>query len=98
MNKRIMLLAIAAPVAWAAHAWAGTERADPADPARAVRPLRFDSAMGERNHVPEVDPPARWRTHNDRVRVLGGHTGHARAGAGEAAPLPTTSPANEPKR
>ena len=56
---------------------AGASRGDPADP-RAGSPLRFDSGLRAAKPASGVDPAARWREHNERVRAVGGHAGALR--------------------
>lgn len=81
--KRLLL--ITAMLAGIVQAQPTQERMHPADPNAASTPLRFETGLMARKPPMDVDPPARWREHNDRVRTMGGHAGHLRAGAGEDA-------------
>jgi hypothetical protein len=67
----------------AAHVHAADTRPDPADPAARSAPVHFDSGLPSVTRPAAVDPPARWREHNDRVRELGGHAGALRAKGAE---------------
>lgn len=48
---------------------------DPADPARAVPPVRYQSVFTGFRAQPD-DRQTPWRESNDEVRRLGGHVGH----------------------
>jgi hypothetical protein len=75
-----LLVAVAAVTAEAASVVPPAQRADPTDPKSASAPLTFDTGLASTLPLANVDPPARWREHNERVRVIGGHAGYLRAG------------------
>lgn len=64
---------------------------DPADPKLGVAALGFDTGLRAATAPAAIDPPARWREHNDRVRDAGGHRGLFKPSA-DAATQPSTSP------
>jgi hypothetical protein len=69
-----------------ASAQPAPSRADPADPNARSEPLQFASGLVSKEPAAEVDPPARWREHNERVRAIGGHAGSLRSANVDQAP------------
>lgn len=65
-----------------------SKRADPADPHAVSPPLRFETGLAVPKASSSVDPAANWREHNDRVRSIGGHAGHLKAGASDGSSAP----------
>ena len=87
-------LIFVAVMATAGLASGKSQRPDPIDPKSATTPLRFETGLERlRQQQPEVDPAARWREHNDRVRAIGGHRGYVqRDSTSEAASAPARKP------
>lgn len=74
-----ILILLSAPFAVAAQEVARTS--DPADPAAAIAPARYESAFCNYRPLAETDesPAQAWRAANDEVGRLGGHQGHMAA-------------------
>lgn len=90
----MIVLATLSGVAWAQQ----VASADPTDSRAPSVPLRFDSGLKEAGRDAEVDPAARWREHNDRVRSIGGHAGYLKAGRAKAQSAPPQAPGPEARR
>ena len=62
--------------------------ADPADASAVVPPVRYESPL--KNYQPspaeEMTPDQVWRSINDTVKDLGGHSGHLQASRNAALP------------
>jgi hypothetical protein len=92
------LIVVLAALAGIAQSQPVDRRADPADPQARPTPLDFDSGLTRSKPSADVDPPARWREHNDRVREIGGHAGHLRAGGADGKPDRPDAPAQSGNR
>jgi hypothetical protein len=92
------LIVVLAALAGIAQSQPADGRADPADPQARSTPLDFDSGLTRSKPPADVDPPARWREHNDRVREISDHAGHLRAGGADGKPDRADAPAQAGKR
>ena len=75
-----VVAAITAATVDAAPVQPPVQRDDPRDPEAPAAPLKFHTGLDAATPDADVDPAARWREHNDRVRTIGGHAGYLRAG------------------
>lgn len=85
--KSGFVFAVAALAAAGIAAAQQTRATDPADPATAVPPVRYQSVYTGFRRQPD-DKHTPWREANDDVRRLGGHLGHVPGTAAAPKPAP----------
>ena len=83
--------AMAATHSAATMAEPATKRPDPLDANAGSSSLRFETGLDVAMRAVDADPAARWREHNERVRIIGGHAGYLRA----ATPPPAEAKVND---
>ena len=75
MTAALQALTVAVTTFWNFPAFA--QNTDPLDPQSPSTPLSYRSAF-EGYRAYRSDPPPSWRSVNDAVRAIGGHTGSVR--------------------